>query len=521
MSAASEKVSPSFEVDEQGFRFRTDSESALDLLFDDRRIWSVDPKDYPPSSNGWREIAWPEPIQRQLDGHVRMDLVDHTSKDTLGTVEARFGDAEGRIDIVDAAGHPAALTKWGRLVQPFATTDRAAIDAYLDQVESVLGILRDDCGLPAFLSFGSLLGAVRDGRVIQHDVDVDLGYLSNFSNPTDVMIEAFRIERTLQKHGITVFRNNGGFMAMDLKQPDGTTRNLDIFTAFVFDGRLYQVNDVAADAGVDAVLPLKTIDFEGRTMPVPAVPEVFLESAYGPSWRVPNPAFSFERPRRQRRRIRGWFGGMRERRDYWARFYAASGHRIPKEPSPFAHWVAEREEGRRILDLGCGNGRDTRFLAEQGFDVVGVDATVRHARKHLAGANLEHRPELLRLNLESLRDTLLTGAQVAQRREERSVYARFLMHALSDSGRENAWRLIAMTLSGGGRGYLEFRTDKDKGRPKFFGEHYRRYLRPDQVASEARRAGLRVVHQEAGKGFSPLGSENPHLCRMIVERNPL
>lgn len=34
---------------------------------------------------------------------------------------------------------------------------------------------------------------------------------------------------------------------------------------------------------------------------------------------------------------------------------------------------AEHVHGRRALDFGCGTGRSTRFLRDNGFDVVGVD----------------------------------------------------------------------------------------------------------------------------------------------------
>ncbi len=40
---------------------------------------------------------------------------------------------------------------------------------------------------------------------------------------------------------------------------------------------------------------------------------------------------------------------------------------------PFLRRVLEAAPSRRLLDLGCGTGEHVRFLASQGFDVVGID----------------------------------------------------------------------------------------------------------------------------------------------------
>lgn len=40
---------------------------------------------------------------------------------------------------------------------------------------------------------------------------------------------------------------------------------------------------------------------------------------------------------------------------------------------PFLEKILAEAPSRRLLDLGCGTGEHARFLAEQGFDVVGVD----------------------------------------------------------------------------------------------------------------------------------------------------
>ncbi len=72
------------------------------------------------------------------------------------------------------------------------------------------------------------------------------------------------------------------------------------------------------------------------------------------------------------------------RRSPWAREYA----RRPKEyiwgtaPSAFAEEVsAFLHPGARVLDLGCGEGRDSVFFAAAGCDVTGVDLSLAALRK--------------------------------------------------------------------------------------------------------------------------------------------
>ena len=43
--------------------------------------------------------------------------------------------------------------------------------------------------MPAYLCYGALLGAMRDGHVIGHDCDTDLCYLSAHREPVDVIAD--------------------------------------------------------------------------------------------------------------------------------------------------------------------------------------------------------------------------------------------------------------------------------------------------------------------------------------------
>lgn len=71
-------------------------------------------------------------------------------------------------------------------------------------------------------------------------------------------------------------------------------------------------------------------------------------------------------------------------RSPWAREYL----RRPKDyiwgttPTTFATEVSTLlPPGARVLDLGCGEGRDSVFFASRGFDVTGVDASRAGLRK--------------------------------------------------------------------------------------------------------------------------------------------
>ena len=71
-------------------------------------------------------------------------------------------------------------------------------------------------------------------------------------------------------------------------------------------------------------------------------------------------------------------------RSPWAREYVRrpKDYIWGKEPSSFAREVsALLPPGARVLDLGCGEGRDSVFFAARGFVVTGVDASAAGLRK--------------------------------------------------------------------------------------------------------------------------------------------
>jgi SAM-dependent methyltransferase len=201
---------------------------------------------------------------------------------------------------------------------------------------------------------------------------------------------------------------------------------------------------------------------------------------------------------------------------YWESFYASDARtKVPREPSGFARWVADREEvPGPLVDVGTGTGRDAIWFARQGFSTVGLDYAESAVRLAAALADEERvDARFTRLNLYHPDEVETLGAKLAADVAPRVVYARFFVHALEDDGRQNLWRLTRDLLRDGGRAYFEFRVGKTKHE---FGEHYRHFVAPEVVREEIEAHGGQVQHCEVGTGLAVYKHEDPPVCRLVA-----
>ncbi|HYF72155.1 MAG TPA: LicD family protein, partial [Nocardioides sp.] len=355
-----------------------DPDTTYDVLLNGGHVWSLLPSRDAETRRGQAVVPWPGALRRYLNGTADIVLREHAEQTVVATGHHAFRDNHERtVDVTDSEGHHLILDKYGRLTVPLSAEDPESLAEFLGQVEALLTAVSEKAGLPSFICYGTLLGAVRNGRLIGHDNDVDIAYLSDQRYPVDVVREAFRVERVLREDGWQVRRGSGSRLNVRIQQEDGSHRFVDVFVAHWVGDRLYMPQDTGFEIPRERMLPLTTVQLHGRPFPAPADYEGLLALTYGPGWRTPDPSFKYETPRWLARRLNGWFGGLRTNRKYWDAFYARTGRSLPTEPTLFARWVAEHyPSSRPLVDLGAGNLRDTRWFAKNHRPaVLAVDYT--------------------------------------------------------------------------------------------------------------------------------------------------
>jgi hypothetical protein len=424
-----------------------------DILIEGHRVMSMLPADQRAGPDGRSKEAWPRGLQPYLRGRGRVVVREHVSGVVHFDDEVRWDSSTDRVEVVDRAGRLLTVSKWGGMAQSFDDADDAA--ELVETTAALLSDLNDVVGVPAYVAYGTLLGAVRSGRLIGHDTDADVSYLSRFSHPADMATESFRIQRELRRLGWPIDRGRSAKLVVKRR------RHVDIFVSY-FRGDRYVLDQwVDGPLRRDQILPLSTVTLEGHSLPAPADPDAVLALNYGPGWRTPDPAFHYDNNVPHLARSRGWFGGHTSNKIPWNNYWSLVTDAAKLPSSPFADWVVARADpATPLLDVGCGCGADALAYARHGIKTVGYDYAGKGLmRARRAASRVFPSPQYVRLSLADGRVTLAEGARLAGDPGPRTVTARLLLDAMHPDGYANFWQFLRLATNGGGTAYLEFRAE--------------------------------------------------------------
>jgi hypothetical protein len=179
--------------------------------------------------------------------------------------------------------------------------------------------------------------------------------------------------------------------------------------------------------------------------------------------------------------------------EYWKRFYT-SNH--TSNPSSFAKWVIKHpilNEVQTLVDLCCGNGRDSYFLGKK-FSVLGVDQAVKP---------------------NDSKTTIFFQEDISNYIENNScpdaVYIRFGLHAIEEETEELILNWCSGIL------LIETRSVHDVPDNK---DHLRRLTDGTALLRKLIDRDYEIIHYSESRNVAKFRGEDPLIIRLIA-RSPL
>jgi len=206
---------------------------------------------------------------------------------------------------------------------------------------------------------------------------------------------------------------------------------------------------------------------------------------------------------------------------YWNEYYKKN---IELKPSQFAEFMISKinsefpkDKTPEILEIGCGNGRDSLFFLKHGCNVTGIDAS-KYAIDELRKKTQAYKKAIF------LCDDFVKCRVVYQSQYD-YIYSRFTLHAINDQQQDELFSNIASAMKPGSKLYIEARTIHDDlyGQGKKISKneyinnnHYRRFLDKEEIASKLIGLGLELEYLAENRGFSRSQDSDPVLMRAVA-----
>lgn len=369
--------------------------------------------------------------------------------------------------------------------------------------------------IPYSIAFGTLLGYVRERNIIEYDDDIDIWIDIKY---LEKVWGIFRAKGML--------RNGRGDPFIQLYLPHKKiTGIIDIYLyretekhiidQWNFTGHFKNASN-HIHIPKEFFFPLQEIDFCECKVFAPAQPENLIKWLYGPRWYEPLKKYKNEYSIKIVNNVPQFTYNVPE--NIWNSIYESSS--LPEEPSSFAKFVLEQVNPNpnpnlnpNLLEIACGNARDSFYFSENGFNVTSVDLS-----SYIIIKNKLKYPKInfQQGNYDCVKDKLFN-----------ILYARFFLHTISEEDETKFLMYAYSSLSPNGILCIETRSVKDKlfghgtaGKFKneFINGHYRRFIELNELKNKLLNNGFLIEYEKEEGDISVVENDNPVLIRIVARK---
>jgi hypothetical protein len=283
-----------------GFVFTAGQEPVkVELLIDGRvinRSWSIQkifyPSLYAGSSSGfyfpmnrvWRHLSRGQKLEILADKRaLRYKAGPGRGKPIPNRGARRLADK----NILDLIGSGKLITKFGRIQEPANENDQWAAKVF-GNYSKLNSIFKKVTGKSLFVFYGVLLGFAREGGILAHDMDLDLAYFSELTDPEAVRREFKDIAEKLIDSGITVvpqtYKLQFGGKGISVTPCWISSEGFSCTFGYVGGTTSVRRSDI---------LPLKRAKHKEYDLLLPNDPVAVARYLYGSGWEYPDPGWKW------------------------------------------------------------------------------------------------------------------------------------------------------------------------------------------------------------------------------------
>lgn len=202
---------------------------------------------------------------------------------------------------------------------------------------------------------------------------------------------------------------------------------------------------------------------------------------------------------------------------YWNKYYNKKV--APSESSKFAKDILSfLKKEKKLVELGCGNGRDSVFFARHGINVVALD----QADSSILDLTNNKKND----NIEFVCDDFV-NSNILNKDAFNYSYSRFTIHSISDEDEKKLLKRVYFSLKEEGMFFIEVRSVKDDlyglgeevGRNAYvYNEHYRRFIVMDELIQNLETVGFKIISAQESNNCAIYKDSNPIVIRIIAQK---
>ena len=203
---------------------------------------------------------------------------------------------------------------------------------------------------------------------------------------------------------------------------------------------------------------------------------------------------------------------------FWENFYKKDS--LIYKPSSFAKFIKKKfikKEIKTLLDIGCGNGRDTFYFSKYVKDILSIDNSRQAIIQNKNNKRVKN-------NIAFVKKNILNGLGVFVKKID-LVYARFFLHTINYRNEDIFLKILKKISNKTTIVALEFRTTKDQlfqkgikiSTNEGLTDHYRRFVDVSDFLKKLNKLNFKIVYLKQSTNLSKYKNDNPHLCRVVFK----